>query len=78
MVGDKHEVVFADSLSSWIPFKKRIGHGSGLENFYSAIEVNGVYTVVGEKGIIVSGNKEGFQKQNSGVSGSLVSIDFLY
>ena len=76
MVGDKHEVVFADSLSSWIPFKSKIGDGFEYENLYSVIEVNGVYTIVGEKGIILSGNKEGFQKQNSGVSGSLYSITY--
>jgi len=76
MVGDKHEVVFADSLSSWIPFKSKIGDGFEYENLYSVIEVNGVYTVVGEKGIILSGNKEGFQKQNSGVSESLYSITY--
>ena len=76
MVGSKHEVVFADSLSSWIPFKSRIGDGFEYENLYSVIEVNGVYTIVGEKGIILSGNKEGFQKQNSGVSGSLYSITY--
>ena len=76
MVGGKHEVVFADSLSSWIPFKSKIGDGFEYENLYSVIEVNGVYTVVGEKGIILSGNKEGFQKQNSGVSGFLYSITY--
>jgi photosystem II stability/assembly factor-like uncharacterized protein len=76
MVGDKHEVVFADSLSSWIPFKRRIGGGFEYENLYSVIEVNGVYTVVGDKGIILSGNKEGFQKQNSGVQESLYSITY--
>ena len=52
MVGDKHEVVFADSLSSWIPFKSKIGDGFEYENLYSVIEVNGVYTVVGGKGVI--------------------------